>query len=176
MNVRRFAPLAYDDLLRREPEDDYVQRMQRTHLPNMPQDVLHHWLYRNWGGIADDYIRLGLDTLEFGSAPEQWSMDEVPILNCWAYHVIHGFEKDFDYWLQKGEWLAKYMNKYGTWPVPILLFDNYDGLLSPRDYDDAPGIPYHLLEGHRRLGFFAALKSRNGLRAAHEVWLVSKAR
>jgi hypothetical protein len=119
---------------------------------------------------------LGLDTLEFGSAPERWSIDDVPILNCGAYYAIHEFEQGFDYQLQRREWLATYMNTHGTWPTPILLFDNYDGVLSPRQHDDAPGIPYHLLEGHRRLGFFAALKNRGGLRSTHEVWLVRKAR
>jgi hypothetical protein len=69
-------------------------------------------------------------------------------------------------------WLAKDMNRHGTWPTPIILLDNRSGdLRFPAG--DKLKRPYHLLEGHTRRSFLSVLHAKGRALKEHEVFIVS---
>ena len=47
------------------------------------------------------------------------------------------------------------MNAAGTWPEPIMILRNDSELCLPNGLP--LGTPYHLVEGHHRLGFLVAM-------------------
>lgn len=61
----------------------------------------------------------------------------------------------------------------GTWPVPIIVLENYGGIVGING--DVYGRPFHLLEGHLRLGYFRNLyrNKLQNLKKDHPVWVVS---
>lgn len=159
-----------------EDESDYISRLRGSLLPNIPPSVLSQWFYRHYESMCR-YWWLDYQTLRFVSEPEEWQTEDIPIGNCGAYErVIKGFAEVVENPKHrfKYDWLARYMFDNGTWPEPIILFDNYDGLIRA-EYSTA-GIPYHLLEGHRRLAIFSVLKKKAALENRHKVWIARKER
>jgi hypothetical protein len=160
---------------------EYVQRMQDSLLPNMPPNVLENWFYRHFANLRD-YAWLDYSTLQFNQEPVEWVTDEVPIQNCGVLDVIERYATAFErrsgsyYNLFHNPWLENYMEEHGTWPQPVIFFDNYDGLIPQYDESVPIGKPYHLLEGHRRLAYFWILKRRNALIDRHQVWVATKPR
>jgi hypothetical protein len=157
-----------------ESEEAYVERMRATVLPNFPANVLTHWLYKHREHAL--YSELSYDTLVFEDEPQTWATEEIPVENCGAYEAIEGYSRWYE--ANAGKWecdpLCEYMGQHGTWPQPIILIDNRGGVVKKARAGTKVGRPYHPLEGHRRLGFFLALKSLCALQPTHRVWLVTK--
>ena len=167
-SVSRFLPQAD------ESEQDYVKRVRATVLPNFPPTVLSQWLYRHKEHAL--YNVLDYDTLVFEDEPQTWATDDIPQENCGAYEAIQGYAEWYDANVDRWgcDWLCKYMGQHGTWPEPIIFIDNRNGVVKEPEAGTRAGMPFHLLEGHRRLGFFMALKRRNALVPTHKVWVATK--
>jgi hypothetical protein len=65
-------------------------------------------------------------------------------------------------------WLARVMERRGTWPVPPIIMDNRRPLPELQFAE----LPMHfvLIEGHRRLGFARSLAADGLLGPEHTVW------
>ena len=163
--MKRYLPLPG------ETEQAFIERMRSSLLPNLPTNVLSQWLYRHREHAL--YSSLGYENLLFEEHPEEWYTEDVPLETCGAFEAIQSYAAWYDQHVEtmNYEWLCKYMTEHGTWPEPIIMLDNRDGIRLEAEAGSEAGRPYHLLEGHRRLGFFLALKRRHALAATHKVWV-----
>lgn len=71
------------------------------------------------------------------------------------------------------DWLGNYMNSNGTWNNPIILLENSAGTILSHS-GEALKAPFHLLEGHHRRAYLAALDRRGKALQRHEVWIACK--
>lgn len=148
-----------------EPFARWWSRVARE-LPHVPACVAEHWLHRNWGCSA--YWWLPLDRLRFER--QEWSNAEVLRIGegeeptwprLWSDEL--GREDS----VHRRSWLGWYMWKHRTWPAPILVLDNPDGLVAP---DGRRLARRHLLEGRMRSAFHHHLATHGLALPRHEVW------
>lgn len=156
-----------------EPFTSYQKRAKAL-LPNWPDCVLEQWLYRHYSDAVRVYGRLGFDKfffqlLEWSNKQiyEQINSHKIGMIDSQGSNIFKTTEK-------LASWLQKYFAKEGTWPVPIIILDNKNGILGPNL--EQYGTPYHLLEGHLRLGYFRNIYRLRpwDLKQSHCVWVVSK--
>jgi len=155
-----------------ESFDEYINRVSLL-LPNWPECPHRNWLYRHYDYFVDEYAWLGFDVLRFSLTSRQ--NDEI-------YQQIGTHKLGMVDSLGKQvltnppslrSWLQDYILNKGTWPVPIMVLENYEGIIG-RD-GEMYGQPYHLLEGHLRLGYFRNLYRQQSqiLKKEHPIWIVS---
>lgn len=159
-----------------EPLDAYLPRARQL-LPNFPEDVIGQWLYDHYVDAVHQYGWLGFPALTFERAC--WPSSEILAqVRSWPEDDLTAswtIQLRTDQTFQRSR-LGAYMIAHGTWPVPILALANEAATLAlPNGV--RLGAPYHLLEGHHRLGYLRALVDDERWRAAprHELWLVSAA-
>ena len=72
----------------------------------------------------------------------------------------------------RSDWLGDWMIANGTWPVPIMIIENTIALARPDGLQ--LGSPFHLMEGHHRLGYLHAIEEASGWTAAdtHHVLVI----
>jgi hypothetical protein len=164
-------PTGYGDL-NVEPFENYVP-IARTLLPNFPDDVLEQWIWRHYSDAVNQYGWLGLRELVF--TRQTWDTERLLQLvqTFPGSALVDSLTASFRSKKQiRNHGLALMMLRDGTWPVPILVLRNVQRLTRP---DGLPlGSPYHLVEGHRRLGYLRAMSEddRWTPSLAHEVWLL----
>ncbi len=160
-----------NDTIDKEPFDSYKLRVKPL-LPNWPDDPLEHWLYRHYSYMIGPYGWLGFDTLHFSHGI--WSSmrvynevgsDGLNSIDGMGIQVYSNADSE-------RTWLQNYMLREGTWPTPIIVLRNTTGMVSPRG--EIYGTPFHLLEGHLRLGYFRNIfrRDRQSLKDLHEIWTV----
>ncbi|MFD2046616.1 hypothetical protein ACFSTA_20355 [Ornithinibacillus salinisoli] len=149
-----------NNTLDKEPFESYKLRVAHL-LPNFPVEVLEQWIYRHYSDI-NDYSFLGLENMAF---------TEIIMKKDDIYNNIKSYDdKIIDslgyqiYERSNKTWLQKKMISQFTWPVPIIVYKNYD--------NPDMGKPYHLIEGHLRLNYFRAMyrREKNILLDNHRVW------
>lgn len=121
----------------KESSSDYLQRVSSVY-PNIPPDILENWAWRHWEAFRSAYDNLSLGNCDFKL--EMWSKYRITKIEAISNSDIAEWGKLFtenSYW--RGTWLAQYIIREKTWPVPIIVLDNF------------------LLEGHRRLGYLNTL-------------------
>lgn len=153
---------------------DYLSRV-RSLLPNFPDSVIAQWLHRHYNDAVSDYGWLGLDALTF--TRESWVVGRLKVdvtsfkndlmdrIGHWTHHF-----QNADY--AAGNWLIEAMKRSGTWPEPILVLQNDSGYTMPNGL--ALGTPFHLVEGHHRLGFLWAMQAAGSLppTSTHDIWVL----
>ena len=154
-----------------EPWPHYRERV-RLLLPNFPDSALEQWLHRHYPHAVSDYGWLGLRRLTF--QPKKWPTERVltdvgSLQSDLIKQYAERLRSDPD--LQQ-KWLGRRLIEDGTWPVPILVISNHEGISMPNGLRLA--TPFHLMEGHRRMGYLHALveDKRWTPAAEHELWLV----
>lgn len=163
----RFGPFEVESF------DVYKHRVSPL-LPNWPECPLRNWLYRHFDFFVNEYAWLRFDGFKFSLA--SWQIDEI-------YHQIGTHKLDMVDSLGKQvltnppsmrSWLQQYFVNERTWPIPIIVLDNYEGLIGING--ELYGQPYHLLEGHLRLGYFRNLYRQKSpaLKKNHPVWIVTR--
>lgn len=145
-------------------------------LPHFPDEVVETWLFEHNGQI-DEFCEWPLESL-------RWSMieiktNELPFKdNGRDYQVSKNLEQlgdtRYQHDMKKHDWpmerIRAFIEQNGTWPRPILLFNNSD--TSIKTYQGYPcGTPYHLMEGHKRLATLFYYMSKYELLENHKVWL-----
>lgn len=167
----KFQPIRDNNLNVIEGDKDYVMRMKSTILPSVPEEILIEWFHRH-ADCLEKYAFLEFETLMFSK--ETWFLEEIPSREAFDDETFcdsfSNVEKRAEY---KYDWLAKYMLETGTWNTPIVLLENKDGNFK-FPYGEPLKIPYHLLEGHRRLSFLVGLKRIGIALPSHEVWIARK--
>jgi hypothetical protein len=158
-----------------EPFQSYLERWP-DELSNVPEDVIEHWLYRHNDQVSDFCEVYDLGT---------WSFELSTFDNGHILEVLH-FEDELEKLDATGDRLimegmpgydtADYMLEYGTFPCPIIVAHMAGDHRHHKSVGDETMLePYHLIEGHRRLGFIRAMIRNNHpkLLRAHEVWVVN---
>ena len=173
MKIENFKKI-YPNLNDPEPEKfEQVKPRLKQALPNFPDCVLEQWIYRHFPAI-EDYWWLGFEKFDFKQ--ESWS--NTKIMNLIGSRML----VNQDYWgdelvlkktFRDKTWLGNYFHEYKTTPKPIIILKNDNDFIDP--YDSKLFKPYHLLEGHMRLGYLRAhiRHSVEGTPNEHEVWVVT---
>jgi hypothetical protein len=140
-------------------------------LSHWPTELLKEWVFRH-ADQMEDYAFLGFERLRFESAT--WEVGQIPGREAFKDERFCDNFQDVEVraQLNKHDWLAHYMLKEGTWNTPIVLMDNRraPGFL----HEPKLKMPYHLLEGHRRLSFLQGLRRLGKARPKHAVWIVRR--
>lgn len=160
------------DLYKNREDEKFKEYFQRIHklLPNWPEEVVKEWLYRHNNQI-EDYFFLEFDKFKFSL--EKWGNEKI-------MKLINSYKMDYvidSLGLQildrPYSFLQKYIYKNGTWPSPIIVLKNEDDIIVGNK--ELLGKPYHLLEGHLRLGYIRNLyKNNKQLKKEHLVYIVKK--
>lgn len=149
----------------------FVARMHATLLPHFPEELLVEWLYRHHNAL-DTYASL-FESLRFER--QTWKLEDIP--GCEAFNdqkFCQTLSRSFDNRARDPlDWLAQYMNQHGTWNTPVVMLENLHGEI-PSPAWATIRQPYHLLEGHRRLSFLVALRSRGRALPEHELWIARR--
>lgn len=142
-------------------------------LPDWPECPLKNWLYRHFDFFIDDYAWLRVDRFKFSLA--SWTNGK--IYQHIGTHKLNMVDNLGEQVLKNPpslrSWLQEYFLSEGTWPTPIIVLKNYEGIVGMNG--EIYGQPFHLLEGHLRLGYFRNIYRYNpqNLKKDHPVWLVS---
>lgn len=164
-----------DDWL--ETEDEYIARTSKI-LPEFPKEVIETWFCEHNSQI-DEFVQYPLERLKFSL--EILRTDELPLENNGAdYRVNQNINQLNDSRYQQNmevyKWpmqnIKEYLFKYGTWPRPIIMLDNR-GNLFPEFEGYPSGVPYHLMEGYRRVAVLKFYRKKAKLNNVHKVWVCS---
>lgn len=152
-----------------EDFDEYYERSKEL-MPNFPKSALKSWIHRHYLDAVREYGWVDLRKIIF--KPAVWTTkfiyDNVSthkmedVVEALSYHVYNDYN-----------WLGKYFLAKGTWNTEIIVLQNDSGLENP--YGEKYGKPYHLIEGHRRLGYLRRLfrEKPSILADSHQLWLVT---
>ncbi len=156
------------DGFRREPFERWFARVQ-SNIQHVPKCVAEQWLHRHWG--YSPYHWLPIADLRFQR--QAWGHDAILRIGegeeprwspCWPEQLgVVGST-----WAEM--WLGKHMVAHGTWPVPIIVLDNVDGLKCPFG---EPLARIHLIEGHMRSAFIHHLIKTGKAKVDHDVWVAT---
>ncbi|MBU3191889.1 hypothetical protein K9O30_20820 [Clostridium bowmanii] len=145
-----------------------------TLLPNWPECVIENCLYRHYSYAVSEYgwIKFHQVTFELVS----WDGDRI-FSNIQSHKMdcaIDGL--GYQIYERQGKncsWLQKYMYDGRTWPVPIIIMKNNKGIKSHSG--ENYGQPYHLIEGHLRLGYFRTIYKieKETLKPNHDIWIMT---
>jgi hypothetical protein len=155
-----------------EPFEEYRERVGAL-LPNWPEGPLQDWLHRHYPDAVHTYGWLRFDRMAF--LKETWTNEQ--IYRLVSSHIMQDIEgmgaNIYRFAERQKSRLMRYFLENGTWPVPIILLDNRADIADP--WGKHYGQPYHLLEGHLRLGYFRNMyrRDRPRLKEAHDLWIVS---
>ena len=160
----------------REELDDYLKRWPQEYC-NFPENVIENWVHRHNPQFISDWSDYNISSWVF----ELRSMSVEEIMK------IEHLDGELDHWDYVGDtyinsndpyqYLANYMRNNGTFPEPIIIAENANGIRHPKGLDgEFMKTPYQLIEGHRRLGFLRAMVRLNmaTLKDNHEVWVISE--
>jgi len=169
--LRILKPYDYDKF-DKEPFESYRERVKDL-LTNWPACPLENWLYRHYADAVNRYSWLGFDKMKFEYT--LWDIDD--IYNKISSNIIDSIDSLGTQIYTRPEnmrsWLQKYMHSQRTWPAPIIVLNNENGFYNAKGYDY--GQPYHLLEGHIRLGYFRNIyrKEKHTLNHNNPIWVVT---
>lgn len=154
-----------------EPFADYFGRIS-CRLPNVPREVAEQWLHRHYPHGVLEYDWVGIRGLTFRL--ETWSAGRV--LEEVALHPGDDLVAKHERLLKEDSevrqsWLGERMLQHKTWPVAPIILENFIDLRFPSGV--LLGRPYHLMEGHHRLGYFRAIHKNAFDSSTHEIWIAS---
>lgn len=168
--VRSLVPVEQDGTFETEPVVDYLARVQPL-LPAFPEEVLMQWFHHH-GVHGHEYDWLGYRSLTFQR--EIWCTERIlSEVRSWPGNDwVAGYCETMlsDPVIQNG-WLGKTMIDAGSWPIAPIILNNTHSFQNSGG--SRLGEPYHLLEGHRRMGMFRALNHSDewDVQTSHPVWV-----
>ena len=142
-------------------------------LPNFPENILQHWVYRHFDFFCSDFWWLGYDKLSFRK--EKFNKEQILSIQSKKMEMINAFSAGFlspDSG-QRKSYLGQYMWEKKLWPEPIIVLDVINSnLINSKKVCK----PFHLLEGHMRLSYMRALiqESFQDVPDEHEVWIATR--
>jgi hypothetical protein len=170
--LKSLRPKNWGELIGQEPFDEYRERVGAL-LPNWPEGPLQDWLHRHYPDAVNHYGWLRFDRMAFRK--ETWPSEQ--IYGRVDSHIMRDIEgmgsNIYTFGERRRTRLMRYFLENGTWPVPVILLDNAADIADP--WGKHYGQPYHLLEGHLRLGYFRNIyrMERPKLKEVHDLWIVT---
>jgi len=140
--------------------EEYYNRVQNIQkLSHIPKAILEQWIYYHHQEYhtLQNYAWINYENIEFRI--EKWSFEKLSKVN-----VIEDFQDyvnqrsrctDFNQFLCTDENIY-YWKEKGTWRIPPIILDVESLIKFPKWSELIP--PYHLIEGHTRLGYIHSLK------------------
>jgi len=156
------------DSEKKEEFENYYRKVKKIY-PNWPKEVIKQWPYRHKDCL---YNYMSLDFSKFKFDLEVWGNESV-YSNIGTYKIDMVDSLGTQILQSNRSFLQKYMLNEKTWPSPIIVFkSNKENVDS---FNRKLNIPYHLLEGHLRLGYFRNLyrHKQEGLLGKHYVYVVT---
>jgi hypothetical protein len=163
LNIRPYVGASDHD---REPFDEWWPRV-RHHLAHMPDNAAEHWVHRHFG--HSPYAHLPLPQLRFEQCV--WSLqqlDDISFGSDWGSIATDLSRLDSPMIRQTP--LAQMIVAAGTWPEPIIVLDNPDGV---KERGGAVMGRWHLIEGHQRLTYLRCLAHKGTAKPSHDVWIMT---
>jgi hypothetical protein len=159
-------PVGYETA-KKEPFETWRKRHERK-LANLHPDIVEQWVYKHW--TSSPYKNLPIEDLTWRR--ETWNTDRIlndvfrrwpskPLQPEFDYKTFHG--KDFE--------PALTMDKTGTWNYPIVILETPDGVRTSSSI--LPNVTHCLIEGHQRVRYLNALRSRGECADKHLVFILS---
>jgi hypothetical protein len=155
-----------------ETSAEYVGRISRL-LPNFPPDVLDQWCYRhqnqvhNWDQLDFPslcFTEISISTVDIATFNLGSRGERVVKHNADVYRRHTQLPVSY-------RELKSYFNEHGTWPRPIIVLKSEEFNLG-----ELAGIPYTLIEGHRRTALLRVrFEQQLFLCEHHKVWVISNA-
>lgn len=139
-------------------------------LPNFPIDVLEQWFYEHERAPQDNDF-LDYPKLRFTQA--SFATEDVPGLDCAFDDFLRIDVPRFDdlKTTPRIQRIHEYFIEHGTWPRPVIFLRNHeDNMVTPRGIKIAS--PFQLIEGHKRMTVFHAIKNSARLEDEHKVWII----
>jgi hypothetical protein len=142
----------------------------RSFVPNVPQNVARQLHYRHAGLSPFTWLPLSRGVFDLQS----WSREQVigvrfddEVHRPRSEQERRGAFLRKEHYGQRG-WLARVMERRGTWPVPPIILDNRE----PPDCSRFRKLPRGqvLIEGHCRLAIARSLNAEHRLAENHCVW------
>lgn len=169
--LKAVRPFHDEDKYQTEPFEQYKERIAHL-LPNWPECPLREWLHRHYQDAVYAYGWLRFNTMTFERVT--WNSSKIynevqtpklQMLEGQGLQILNNPES-------RRSTLQRLFLARRTWPAPIIVLENPMALVAP--YGMPLGQPYHLLEGHLRLGYFRNLYQTqpNSIQDEHDVWLV----
>lgn len=158
---RNIAPRIGINELEKEPFPDWYARVRHL-IPHVPSNVAEHWIHRHWGHSPYEFLPLAQLRFE----QQTWTLKQLADIEFgwrWTFDLAR-----LDRPHVRRTTLAQMMMAGGTWPQPIIVLDNVNGL---RDGDNKPMGRLHLVEGHLRLTYLRCLEHKRQALPQHEVWI-----
>ncbi len=153
----------------REPFNRWHERV-REDIPHVPACVAEQWLYRH--ERYTPYTWLPVSRLRFEL--QTWELARILKLGINLTDSTPAIlsDKEVVGCADNGTWVSQYMLAHGTWPVPIIVLDNAQGIKPPNDELIAR---WHLIEGHRRTDCLVDLAKKGLAKDSHQVWVLTVA-
>lgn len=161
--------------LNKESFESYYARWP-AEFSSVPKCVVENWIYRHW---ANFQAWLPLRPLEWKYELTEYSNEQIMTIDHFGDWL-----DTLDYWgselfrdkMRRDTWLAQYMLRGGTTPVPIMVAVNAGQVCHPRGCEtDLMKEPYQLIEGHMRLAYLRGMIRRGygALKPTHSVWAIT---
>jgi len=155
----------------KESEEDYYFRVKK-YLINWPKELIIEWLYRHnqqideWSDIIKNCkIIKEVSWSNYKIFTQIDVKDKLSIIDCPNTEILTNDTATKTY-------LSEFMLKNGTWPTPIIILENKPTLKNLINKD--LGTPFHLVEGHSRLGYFRHIYKifPEKLKLQHKVFII----
>lgn len=148
-----------------ESFDDYISRWP-AELDNFPHEVVKDWVWRHWQDFSNLWLHRDIGAFTFER--KRYSRETILGIgrfDSWDDLAARFLDPHDDLDIPLGH----YMTTHGTFPVPIIVAANCEGLTHPRGLTMRS---HQLIEGHRRLGMLRGLIALEhpSLQEHHVVW------
>jgi hypothetical protein len=145
--------------LGKEPFNTWWTR-HRGRLRNLHPEIAEQWIYRHW--TYSHFSFLPLERLTWRE--EVWDSDKILSVVVRYGHDGCDYAPDFDYCTFRRRGGADRLQTAraldaGTWDFAIVVLEAPDGFLDARR--PLPDARYVLIEGHQRMRYLNALRTRN---------------
>ncbi len=154
-----------------ETFDEYYRRV-RYLAPNFPKPVLKQWLFDHFNSTVNNFSWLAFEKLSFRE--ESWETERIiNTIRAWNEEAVTSWKKAF---YTSPDWrtgrLIPFMYENGTWPVPPLVIDNFNGSIFPKQ---SAITRWLLVEGHHRLAYLRALYENPEWTTTnqHSLWVIT---
>lgn len=149
-------------------QDSYIRYAQH-YLPHFPGEVLLEWLGRHGYDQMRRWAHLDLEALRFERV--EWTSTQIAALKLMpgseGYAKVGTASMGASALARNGDWLAQQVLATGTWPHPVVVFDNEKA--GAGSEGRAPK-GFVLVEGHRRVSLLLNTPS-DKLVPTHAVWV-----
>jgi hypothetical protein len=151
----------------KEPFESWEQRNQRA-LAHLHPAISEQWIYRHW--TSSPYKNLPIEGLTWRQ--ESWETNKIleQVFRRWPSGPL---QPEFDYKTFHGKAVepALTMDRTGSWNYPIVILETPDGVRTSSTV--LPNVTHCLIEGHQRVRYLNALRSRGECADKHLLFILT---